>query len=81
MTDARNLSPEDKKGLKQIREVLKVGTILAETLTPDEKIELANLSNMTKLIESEEDDTYRHQPLTRSQDIRRLREREGGTVR
>ena len=81
MTDARNLSPEDKKGLKQIREVLKVGTILAETLTPDEKIELANLSNMTKLIESEEDDTYRHQPLTLSQDIRRLREREGGTVR
>jgi len=81
MTDARNLSPEDKKGLKQLREVLKVGTILAETLTPDEKIELANLSNLTKLIESEEDDTYRHQPLTRSQDIRRLREREGGTVR
>ena len=81
MTDARNLSPEDKKGLKQIREVLKVGTILAETLTPDEKIELANLSNMTKLIESEEDDTYRHQPLTLSRDIRRLGELEGGTVR
>ena len=45
--------------------------------TPDEEVELANLSNMT----SEDGDTYRHQPLTRSQDVRRLREREGGTVR
>ena len=80
MPDAQELSLEDKKGLKQIREVLKVGTIFAETLTLDEEVELANLSNMTRLIESEEDVTYCHQPLTLSQDVRRLREREGGTV-
>jgi len=47
MTDARDLSPEDKRGLKQIREVLKVGTILSETLTPDEMIELASLPDTT----------------------------------
>ena len=81
MPDAQELSPEDKKGLKRIREVLKVGTILAETPTPDEEVDLAHLSNMPRLIESEEDETYRHQPLTLSQDVRRLREREGGTVR
>jgi hypothetical protein len=81
MPDAQGLRPADKRGLKQVREVLKVGTILAETLTPDEKIELANLSSLTRPIGSEDDDTYRHQPLTLSQDVRRLREREGGTVR
>lgn len=80
MTDARDLSPEDKRGLKQIREILKVGAILAETLTLDEKIELANLPGTTVPPVRVKDDTDRHQPLTMSQDARRSPRLEGGAL-